>query len=458
MSDCSDDFMVEDESDDFGSDDSGSESNKLENSYYNAKAKLPDPQALTALKQIFKATRDIKVYNEILQAAATRKDLSKNYVEKTIQNILDRVDAAASSNLADEQFHSTQFIHDFYSNTIAALESMGNDRLLAKTNIKLAKLWLAKKEYIRLAQVCQRIKQSCLDQDQSGSVSGATGMDTLLLEVYAIEIQMYTDQQQNGIDGSDSTRASASKMLKSLYAKCLEITSAISHPNIMGVIRECGGKMHMREGEWARAQEDFFEAFKNYDESGSPQRITCLKYLVIANMLSESRINPFDSQETKPYKNDADVVAMTGLVDAFQAGDLARFLKIQRENKRSLNEGGDSFTSTYMPRILQKMRGSVLVKMIRPYTRVKMAFLADALAISEPEAQELLVELILDDRVPGGKIDQVARVLMLPPAHGASGSFVKSAGAVDPAVDDFYRSVGSWASSSRGLLRTVAGF
>lgn len=260
-------------------------------------------------------------------------------------------------------------------------------------------------------------------------------------------------------------------------------------------------------GEWARAQEDFFEAFKNYDESGSPQRITCLKYLVIANMLSESRINPFDSQETKPYKNDADVVAMTGLVDAFQAGDLARFLKIQRglhiyshthsqtytnsysyhtyaqyshsltqkltnshthkhiyshnlhlENKRSLNEGGDSFTSTYMPRILQKMRGSVLVKMIRPYTRVKMAFLADALAISEPEAQELLVELILDDRVPGGKIDQVARVLMLPPAHGASGSFVKSAGAVDPAVDDFYRSVGSWASSSRGLLRTVAGF
>lgn len=47
MSDCSDDFMVEDESDDFGSDDSGSESNKLENSYYNAKAKLPDPQALT---------------------------------------------------------------------------------------------------------------------------------------------------------------------------------------------------------------------------------------------------------------------------------------------------------------------------------------------------------------------------------------------------------------------------
>ena len=40
-----------------------------------------------------------------------------------------------------------------------------------------------------------------------------------------------------------------------------------------------------------------FEAFKNYDESGSPRRTTCLKYLVLANMLMKSGINPFDSQE-----------------------------------------------------------------------------------------------------------------------------------------------------------------
>lgn len=31
---------------------------------------------------------------------------------------------------------------------------------------------------------------------------------------------------------------------------------------------ECGGKMHLREGEFEKAHTDFFEAFKNYDESG----------------------------------------------------------------------------------------------------------------------------------------------------------------------------------------------
>ena len=100
------------------------------------------------------------------------------------------------------------------------------------------------------------------------------------------------------------------------------------------MILECGGKMHLREGQFDKAHTDFFEAFRNYDESGNLRRITCLKYLgitllkfrliwrlhicriilVLANMLMKSDINPFDSQETKPYKNHTEILAMTNLV------------------------------------------------------------------------------------------------------------------------------------------------
>ena len=31
--------------------------------------------------------------------------------------------------------------------------------------------------------------------------------------------------------------------------------------------------MHLREGEYEKAHTDFFEAFKNYDESGSPRSV-----------------------------------------------------------------------------------------------------------------------------------------------------------------------------------------
>lgn len=47
---------------------------------------------------------------------------------------------------------------------------------------------------------------------------------TQLLEIYALEIQMYTVQKNN-------------KKLKALYEQSLQIKSAIPHPLIMGVIR-----------------------------------------------------------------------------------------------------------------------------------------------------------------------------------------------------------------------------
>ena len=37
-------------------------------------------------------------------------------------------------------------------------------------------------------------------------------------------------------------------------------------------------------------------------------------------MLMKSGINPFDSQEAKPYKNDSEILAMTNLVSAYQVG------------------------------------------------------------------------------------------------------------------------------------------
>ncbi len=38
------------------------------------------------------------------------------------------------------------------------------------------------------------------------------------------------------------------------------------------------------------------QSFKSYDEAGDPRRLTLLKYLVLASMLHESTIDPFDSQ------------------------------------------------------------------------------------------------------------------------------------------------------------------
>lgn len=178
---------------------------------------------------------------------------------------------------------SARSLEEFYSQTLDSFQSTNNERLWLKTNIKLAKLWLDRKDYAQLSRKLRELHRACQKQDGTDDPSKGT----YSLEVYALEIQMYAETRNN-------------KRLKALYQRALKVRSAVPHPKIMGIIRECGGKMHMSEENWKEAQSDFFESFRSYDEAGSLQRIQVLKYLVLTNMLMKSDINPFDSQETKP--------------------------------------------------------------------------------------------------------------------------------------------------------------
>jgi len=374
MSDYEDEFMC-DEDEDYDleySEDSNSEPDvDLENQYYNSKAlKEENPKAaldsfqrvldlengekgewgFKALKQMIKINFRLANYPEMMNRykqllTYIKSAVTRNHSEKSINSILDYISTSKQMEL----------LQDFYETTLDALKDAKNERLWFKTMTKLGKLYFDREDYGKLSRILKQLHSSCTTQEGEDDLKKGTQ----LLEIYALEIQMYTAQKNN-------------KKLKALYDQSLHIKSAIPHPLILGVIRECGGKMHLREGEFEKAHTDFFEAFKNYDESGSPRRTTCLKYLVLANMLMKSGINPFDSQEAKPYKNDSEILAMTNLVSAYQ----------------------------------------VLIKLIQPYTRIKISFISGELNIEPSDVESLLVSCILDTTVYG-RIDQVNGVLEL---------------------------------------------
>nr|XP_029724582.1 COP9 signalosome complex subunit 2-like [Aedes albopictus] len=270
-----------------------------------------------------------------------------------------------------------ELLQNFYETTLDALKDAKNDRLWFKTNTKLGKLYFDRSDFGKLQKILKQLHQSCQTDDGEDYLKKGTQ----LLEIYALEIQMYTVQKNN-------------KKLKALYEQSLHIKSAIPHPLIMGVIRECGGKMHLREGEFEKAHTDFFEAFKNYDESGSSRRTTCLKYLVLANMLMKSGINPFDSQEAKPYKNDPEILAMTNLVVSYQNNDIMEFEAILRNNRNNIM--ADPFIREHIEDLLRNIRTQVLIKLIRPYTKITIPFISNELNIEPVEVESLLVSCILD--------------------------------------------------------------
>jgi len=392
----------------YSDDDQEEEDVNIENRYYNAKGDLADDvdAALAGFKEVVsmedeKGEWGFKAYKQMVklhfkqgkhEAMMTAyKDMltyiksavTRNYSEKVINKILDLVSASQQMEL----------LQTFYETTLKALVEAKNDRLWFKTNLKLGKLWFDREEYGRLQRILNELHKSCQEEDGSDDLKKGTQ----LLEVYALEIQMHTATKNN-------------KKLKSLYAKALQIKSAIPHPKIMGVIRECGGKMHMQQREWENARNDFFEAFKNYDEAGVQRRVQCLKYLVLANMLMNSDINPFDSQEASPYKNDPEIIAMTNLVSAYMRNEIREFEKLLKQNQRTVM--GDAFIRAYIEDLLKNIRTQVLLKVVTPYTRISIGFIASEINISAAEVEQLLVALILDGLIDGS-IDQLGQLLLL---------------------------------------------
>ncbi|CDW52331.1 PCI domain containing protein [Trichuris trichiura] len=403
-----DDYM-EEEYDFQYSDDTDSEPDvDLENQYYNSKAvKVSHPyEALEGfkkvlelekekgewgfrtLKQLVKLTCSLGMYNEMVDyykqlLTYIKSAVTRNYSEKSINNILDHISTIKEIDLLEL----------LYDSTLEVLKNARNDRLWFKTNIKLAKLYFDRRDFRSLSKILDELRHSC----QSNGAVDELRKGTQLLEIYALEIQMYTEQKNN-------------KKLKVSFSIKTSAISAIPHPLIMGVVRECGGKMHLREGQFEEAHVDFLEAFKNYDESGNMRRVSCLKYLVLTSMLLKSGINPFHSQETKPYENDPEIFVMTQLVRAYQNDDLVNFQLIIEQNKD--NVLGDPFIRERVEELLSNIRTQVLVKLIKPFTRIQLSFLADGLHVSLKEVKNLLAHAIRDNAV-SGTIDSMNNVLTL---------------------------------------------
>ncbi|TAQ83885.1 hypothetical protein B7494_g7791 [Chlorociboria aeruginascens] len=404
-----DDFMQdsEEETYDFEYEEDDDEDNgdvDIENKYYNAKQmKATEPEAAVeeflgvpaleqeksdwgfkGLKQAIKLEfqlgrydKAVEHYTELL--TYVKSAVTRNYSEKSINNMLDFIEKGSDNEAA------RRCMSEFYSQTLDSFQSTNNERLWLKTNIKLAKLFLDNKDYGAVSKKLRELHKACQREDGSDDPSKGT----YSMEIYALEIQMYAETKNN-------------KQLKRLYLRALQVRSAVPHPKIMGIIRECGGKMHMSEENWKDAQSDFFESFRNYDEAGSLQRIQVLKYLVLTTMLMKSDINPFESQETKPYRNDPRIAAMTDLVDAYQRDDIHKYEKVLSENKDLLS---DPFIAENIDEVTRNMRTKAVQKLIAPYTRFNLAFIGKQLKIPVSEVQDILGYLIVDKKV-NGKINQ----------------------------------------------------
>ena len=221
MSESEDDYQFEYED----SDEESEPDAEIENKYYEAKEKKGDNpvEALAgfelvvgmqeekdewgfkALSQMVKLNFKMGKHDEMIvkykeMLTYIRSAVTRNMSEKKINKILDQVSGSDNAELLQE----------FYMTTLSALQESNNERLWFKTNLKLGGLCFSGGDFGRLKQILKELHKSCQGADGEDDIKKGTQLQ----EIYALEIQMYTEMKDN-------------VNLKSLYERALRIKSAI---------------------------------------------------------------------------------------------------------------------------------------------------------------------------------------------------------------------------------------
>jgi len=191
------------------------------------------------------------------------------------------------------------------------------------------------------------------------------------------------------------------------------------------------------EGQWQRAYAEFYSAFTHYQEIGNRDRAKqCLKYVVVANMLSGGEQNPFDAREAKVYQTEPDIAAINGLRTAYEKCDVQAFTAAMQE----INKSADKFIRTHLDSMVRDFQSRAILQLVKSYSRLRIDYLASVLGVSDSIVESIVVSLILDGHI-SGTIDQVNGLIDLTQRQG--GAHKK------------YEALDAWTNSLHYLINNV---
>merc|ERR1712190_117013 len=334
-----------------------------------------------------------------------------NDLNTAIRSILNKIQENTDVSSTEEMYSMTL---DFFKNM------KGKERVWFEFAMKLCKTYLDSKKMKECEQLLDKLHESCKLNGNDDPAKGGQ-----LLEIYSIKIQLMA-------------AANNRVALAELFERTNQLIADVNDPRSMSVIKECWGKMYASMNQWDDAYTNFYVAFRSYQDIGHQNVKQCLKYVVVASMLSEKDTNPFASQEAAVFKTNNDIMPMANLLEAFDEDNIRSFEgTLSRDKHAILN---DDFIVEHMPAVKLRIRSKVLVKLIKPYTRVKLDWLCRQLNATMPEVENLVVNLILDGSVKG-RLNQIHSLLDLN---------------VTQKQDKLYGAMDSWLSAVNRLRQSIS--
>lgn len=341
----------------------------------NANFKEDTEWIFKSYKQLAKLSYHQRNFDDVLhyisQLMTLIPQLNGHYAEESMNKLLSRY--ASSTN--------TSFVSRMFDIIVSYLESSGGSamsgqRLWLKININRLNNALEASDWAHAKLLIDSINYRL--EDVSELTKNSYG-----LEVIAAEIA-YTMKT----DGDLSK-------LSLLYRKSIGVNAAITHPRVMGTIRECGGTILFYRKNYDKARVEFYECFKNYDEAGSAAKKKILKYLSICSLLTEEEVNPFESQETQTYALLPEYQNLIELAKCYERQDLNGYLHVVTKMHDTNDElSSDKIFQQSQEQILHNLKVKLLINYLSAYSVIKYDTIIRKLQLSgDDELEQLIVSI-----------------------------------------------------------------
>lgn len=215
--------------------------------------------SFSALKYVTVLSSHLGQFDKMIESTQKllkqSQKVSKNDIAEAVNAVLDCV----STNLAEKP----EYARKMYQLILGSLKTT-NERLWFATSLRLGKIYLDEKNFEPLNDLLVELKHACRTPEAQ-SVGGSDFNDfnqydvsksNLLLEAFSLEIQMCIETREQ-------------RRMKEIFQTTKKFSVVIEDPRVVGIIKECGGKIYMTEKRWQAAEQEFVESFKSLLDVGS---------------------------------------------------------------------------------------------------------------------------------------------------------------------------------------------
>ncbi|CAG9761683.1 unnamed protein product [Ceutorhynchus assimilis] len=223
----------------------------------------------------------------------------------------------------------------------------------------------------------------------------------LLVEVQLLESKIY--HALSNLPKARAALTSARTTANTIYCP----------PKIQASLDLQSGILHAAdEKDFKTAYSYFYEAFEGFDSVESSKALTALKYMLLSKiMLNHSEdVQQIVSEKLAIKYAGRDIDAMKAVAQASHKRSLADFQVALKQYKAELED--DVIVRAHLDTLYDNMLEQNLLRIIEPYSRVQVDYIAKAIKLSMAQVEQKLSQIILDGKFDG-ILDQGEGVLIV---------------------------------------------